>query len=426
MSVVTRESAVTGMSSSRLRVLSVASACPCPPVGGTRILIDRQLREIAAHHEVDLVTVDCPTAAECHVDAIDCCASVRFVPLAEPERRWTTIDRLRWSSASAPFFMYQRYSEQAQALVDELVARNRYDVIIAEDNEAGLYVRASHNPPKVLTKHSLLSLQREQLAAIADSHGHRWRDHIYATLLRRRERLEANLFDMIKLPTQADRREWQRIVGTGHEPLVVTNGVDTGYFGFRQRTGPVDRLVYTASFAAAPNLDAAQTLIDDIYPRVRATSEPLVPLYIVGRSPPEELRVREREPGVTVTGAVPDIRPFLGEKAIAVIPLRVASGIINKVLEPMAMGVAVVASPLAVDGLHTNPDKVCLVARTPDEFADAIRRLCDDADLYERLTRAAHEYVMSQHSWPALMAEYRRAVEAVAVGTWTGQSRLVS
>ena len=413
------------MSGRRLRVLSIASACPCPPIGGTRILIYRQLREIAAHHDVDLVTVDCPTATECRIDAIDFCAAVHFVELAEPERRWTALERLRWTSASAPFFMYQRYSERAQSLVDDLLARNRYDVVIAEDNEAGLYVRPAHVPPKVLTKHSLLSLQREQLAAIAPSHGQRWRDHIYASLLRRRERLEAALFDMIKLPTAADRREWRAIVGDRHEPLVVTNGVDTDYFAFSPRTGAVDRLVYTASFAAVPNVDAARMLIDEIYPKLRAQGSE-TPLYIVGKSPPEELCARGRTPGVTVTGTVPDVRPYFGSKGIAVIPLRVASGIINKVLEPMAMGIAVVASPLAVDGLHTDPSSVCLVASTPDEFADAIRRLRDDPELYRRLATAAYDYVLSHHSWPALMSEYRHAVEAVADGTWMGASRLVS
>ncbi|MBI3769541.1 MAG: glycosyltransferase [Deltaproteobacteria bacterium] len=405
------------MSHRRLRVLSIASAYPSPPIGGTRILIYHQLLEMARHHDVDLIAVDCPTGSNCDLKGLDACASVRLVDLAESERQWTVLERIRWSSTSAPFFMYQRYSPRAQDLVDELLARYDYDVVIAEDNEAGLYVRSRHSPPKVLTKHSILSVQREQLATIAMSSARRCVDHLYAQLLRRHERREAALFDMVKLPTEADRREWQRIVGSHHDPLVVTNGVDTEYFAYEERTGPVTHLIYTASFGAVPNVDAARLLVDEIYPRiVHAAGE--LPLYIVGKSPPDELRERGRRMGVTVTGTVAEVRPFFAGKPIATIPLRVASGIINKVLEPMAMGVAVVASPFAVEGLQTDPANVCLIANTPDEFARAVAMLQVDPELYRRLTHAAHDYVVTQHSWPALMSKYRQAVETVATGTW--------
>src|SRR5207245_1138007 len=108
--------------------------------------------------------------------------------------------------------------------------------------------------------------------------------------------------------------------------------------------------------------------------------------------PPPILRERAQRAGITVTGTVPDVRPFFGRKSVAVVPLRIASGIINKVIEPMALGVAVIASPAAVEGLDIDPREICIVARTPDEFADGVAALRRDHDLYARLTRRAHEY----------------------------------
>src|SRR6185436_8378145 len=98
--------------------------------------------------------------------------------------------------------------------------------------------------------------------------------------------------------------------------------------------------------------------IANVYPRIATAIGPL-PFYVVGHDPPAHVSAQASE-SITVTGSVPDVRPYYGHKAIAVVPLRVASGIINKVLEPMAMGVAVVASSLAVAGLEVDPQKVCL------------------------------------------------------------------
>jgi glycosyltransferase involved in cell wall biosynthesis len=97
-----------------------------------------------------------------------------------------------------------------------------------------------------------------------------------------------------------------------------------------------------------------------------------------------------------------------------VVPLRVASGIINKVLEPMAVGAAVVATSAAAVGLEIDPREVCLVADTPEEFGAAIARLHRDPELYARLTTAAYRYVRQHHSWPRLMTEYRRTIEDLA------------
>lgn len=398
------------MSTRRLRILSIASACPFPPHGGTRILIYHQVRELARHHDVDLVMVDCPTAVECDPGGLDFCRSVRLVTLSTPERSWSLAEKVRLTlSTGAPFFVFQRYSEEAQRIVDDMVAATQYDAIIAEDNEAALYVRATWGPTKILTKHSILSSQRAQLACIAASKLERWRDRAYAFLQRSQERREASRFDLVKVPTASDLGQWQRITGRSTEGIAITNGVDVSFFPYQERHGDVDSLIYTANFAGVPNVDAVLRFIDDVYPRVTAQIGAL-PFYVVGRSPPPELQARKSS-SIVVTGTVPDVRPYFTAKPIAVVPLRVASGIINKVLEPMALGVAVVATPLAVEGLDTDPRSVCMVAESAEEFADAIVRLASDAALYSDLTRRAREYVVTRHSWPHLMQRYRHAIE---------------
>ncbi len=395
----------------RLRVLSIASACPAPPVGGTRILIHQQLQAIAAHHDVDSVMVDCPSEVDCDLSSLPHCRSARLIAIPEPEREFDARMKLWLTARSrAPFFVYQRYSQEAQRVVDQLTAKHSYDLIIAEDNEAGLYVRRAHPGRKLLSKHSILSIQRRQLAQLQTSSVARTRDRLYSRMLASYERREAVRFDMIKLPTQADLRHWREIVGASPTGFAVTNGVDTDYFRYTSRHGSVDRLLFTANFSGVQNIDAALRLADAIHPLVMNQLAPM-PLFLVGKSPPNSLRQRASA-NVVVTGTVADVRPYYAGKPIAVLPLKIASGIINKVLEPMAMGVPVVATRIAVEGLDTDtPARLCMIADTPEEFVAAIVALCRDDDLYQRLAIAARDYVSRHHSWPELMARYRTYAE---------------
>src|SRR6185369_8273856 len=148
-----------------------------------------------------------------------------------------------------------------------------------------------------------------------------------------------------------------------------------------------------------------------------------IPFYVVGRNPPATLRAKASVPGVVVTGTVDDVRAYYGKRAIAVVPLRMASGIINKVLEPMAMGTAVVASSLAVAGLDVPGERVALVADDAAEFARAVVALIRDPERYARLARDAAAYVREAHVWPTLMQRYRERIEnAVASGPTTARS----
>lgn len=401
----------------RLRILSLSSTFPYPPIGGTKILVFRQITEMARHHDVDLVAVDHGDATTFDRSGLPDCRSITSVPIATAERRFSLREKVATTIATRhPFFIYQRYSPVAQKLIDERLAGNDYDVVIAEDGEAGVYVKSTHRALRILSKHAIMSVQRDQLAAIAPSVGRRWLDRFYARLIRRYERSEAARFDLIKLPTRDDLERWRRIVGDEASPtFTVSNGVDVSYFDFHSRTGPVDRLIFTANMAGPQNADAAEWFVDRVYPKVAEHGRQL-PLYLVGRDPTPELRSKASE-HITVTGSVPDVRPFYGRKPIAVVPLRIASGIINKVLEPMAMGVGVVASSAAVAGLDVPADRVCLVADDPEAFARAVVRLANDEALYTRLTTAAHEYVTTSHVWPALLAQYRARIESAAGGT---------
>jgi glycosyltransferase involved in cell wall biosynthesis len=149
-----------------------------------------------------------------------------------------------------------------------------------------------------------------------------------------------------------------------------------------------------------PNAQAVVQFCAETLPLLRAR-RPGLRFFIVGADPSRAVRRLARLPGVVVTGAVPDVRPFVQRAVATVVPLRIARGTQNKILESLAMGVPVVASPLAAAGVNAGPGEHLLTAERPEDYCAAILRLIDDPPLRERYARAGRERMLTHHDWRA-------------------------
>jgi glycosyltransferase involved in cell wall biosynthesis len=204
---------------------------------------------------------------------------------------------------------------------------------------------------------------------------------------------------------------------------VVPNGVDLAFW---QRTsaalGP-DSIVLTGAMDYAPNADAAVRLVTTILPIVQA-SYPTATAAIVGRDPTAEVQALADRPGVTVTGYVDDVRPYLDSAAVFAAPIRFGAGIQNKVLEAMAMEVPVVASPLAADGLRTEDGRIppIDIAREPDDAAARIVAHLRAAEAGRQPAHDARHYVAEHFDW-ARSADRLDGLLEDAVGRGRGRSR---
>ena len=188
---------------------------------------------------------------------------------------------------------------------------------------------------------------------------------------------------------------------------VIPNGVDLdGY------APPADAptVIFTGAMDYLPNVDAVEHFCGDIFPSVRR-AVPEARFLIVGLNPAPGVRRLAELPGVTVTGAVPDVRPYYRQSAVCVAPLRIARGIQNKVLQSMALGVPVVATSAAARGLEARPEEHFLVEDAPERFAAAVIGLLSNGDARRRLAARARGFVERQHAWPALLER----VEALVI-----------
>ncbi len=229
--------------------------------------------------------------------------------------------------------------------------------------------------------------------------------------LDRTRRFEARVppsFDRILATSTVDAAHLMSLMGdnAGVAPTmlsavdVVPNGVDLDYF--TSDGGPRDpaTLVFTGKMSYHANVTAALSLLRDIMPRIWS-QRPDVKLVIVGKKPPKAIRdLADRHAGrVTVTGFVPDIRPYLRRSTIAVAPISYGAGIQNKVLEAMACGTPVVATSAAARALEAEPGHELLLADEPMAFAATVVSLLRDPERRRSIGEAGRAYAERTHSW---------------------------
>lgn len=180
------------------------------------------------------------------------------------------------------------------------------------------------------------------------------------------------------------------------------NGVDADYFS-PQNIYPnpylagIEALVFIGAMDYWANVDAVEWFARSIFPAIRAQL-PEIEFHIVGARPVAEVMALTVLPGVTVTGSVPDVRPYLAHASLAVAPLRIARGIQNKVLEAMAMEKIVIASPQAVEGINAARGQELLVANGEGDFAHQIITLFQNGSR-RNIARAARARVLEDYSW---------------------------
>lgn len=212
------------------------------------------------------------------------------------------------------------------------------------------------------------------------------------------------------------------------EISIVPNGVDLGYFRPSEGVRDPATLVFSGKMSYHANVTAASYLIQDIMPRIWK-HRPDVKLLIAGKNPPRSLvelaaSARKHEPAsrppavastpaVTVTGSVPDMRPYLNRATISVAPLLYGAGIQNKVLEAMACATPVVASPRAVSALSAQGGRDIVVADDPEAFAHETLALLADSPRRNAIGLAGRTYAEAHHSWDQIGSLLESAYQRV-------------
>jgi sugar transferase (PEP-CTERM/EpsH1 system associated) len=204
------------------------------------------------------------------------------------------------------------------------------------------------------------------------------------------------------LATNVEEEQLRSFAPWAHT-AVMPNGIDSVFYAPQPGEPTRPAVIFTGAMDYLPNIDAVRHFSVDILPLVRR-EVPETVFYIVGLNPSADVKRLGELPGVVVTGSVPDVRPYYAQAGVCVAPLRIGRGIQNKVLQGMAMGLPVVASPLAARGVQGKPGVHFEVADDATAFVDRVVRLLTQPQSRVDLGRAGRACVEAHYTWEQNLA----------------------
>jgi sugar transferase (PEP-CTERM/EpsH1 system associated) len=356
-------------------LLFLSHRIPYPPDKGDKIRAWNILQHLAGSYRIHLGTfVDAREDVQ-HLGVLEgLCASVFWRPLSPGLAK---LRSLRSLLSGAPLTAGYFGDERFRAGINDIIIRHKPNVVYAFSSAMTPYVTECDNARVIIDMVDVDSEKWRQYAAASSGLG-KWVYSREGRLLLKLEREAARVADAVLFVSRAEAELFTSLAPeTTTRTHFVTNGVDAEHFcpslEFPTPFGDRPAIVFTGMMNYRPNVDAMEWFVEHVMPRLR--TQPGAPeLWIVGAKPTRAVRALAR-PDVHVTGRVPDVRPYLRHAMAVVAPLRIGRGIQNKVLEAMAMGAAVVATPEAREGLERSQDNELLTADSADRFAEALIRI---------------------------------------------------
>jgi len=387
------------------RLLYLTHRFPYPPAGGAKVRAYHCLSRLAEENDVTVAAPlrdpeEAAAVADLEAKGLEVLATA-VTPLR------ARLQSVAYAAAARPASMgYFRAPELARR-IRGWIAERRPDLIVVHSSSVAPYVAAVAGVPKLLDFVDMDSrkwLDYARAMPFPRSAVYRWEG---ANLARAEARL-ARAFDLCLVATEHERESLAEIAGPVPS-AVVRNGVDLDYFAPTGETYDPNRVCFVGRMDYYPNEQAMLDFCRETWPRVRA-ERPQAELFIVGAAPTPRVRALSDLKGVTVTGTVPDVRPFICRAAATVAPLSIARGTQNKILESMAMGVPVIASSKAARGVDAQAGRHLLVADGADDTAGALLQLMQEPGARERLSRAARERVAAHYPWSHTLVDFDAAV----------------
>ena len=400
-----------------MRVLWVKTELLHPIDKGGKIRTYHTLRGLCAAHDVTYLTLhEGPLTEAMRTEAAEYCHTLVTVPATMAPKGSARFWRELAVNALSPL-PYAVAKYRSAALRDRIRALVRdpgVDLVVCDFLAPSINVPGDLGVPTVLFQHNVEASIWKRHADVADSALRRAYMRSQWRRMRAFEQRECRRFSHVIAVSDDDREAFRHDYGVEHVTSVPT-GVDVDFFR-PGGTTPVrpGSIVFTGSMDWMPNEDGVEWFAGSILPRVR-DAVPGATLEVVGRNPSRRVSaLAERYPGVTVTGTVPDIRPYLEAAAVVVVPLRVGGGTRLKIYEAMAMERAVVSTTIGAEGLPVSDGGEIVIADDPAAFAEAVASLLREPGRAREIGVAAARRVRHDFSWPSAVAEFVRTCERVA------------
>ena len=390
-----------------VRILWLKTELLHPVDKGGKIRTYNMLKELKRNCHITYLTLDDDTGDKTARElATEYCHEVVCVPHRRREKFTTGfyIELALNLASDLPYAIKKYESNEMRREIEKRLGQ--FDVLICDFLAPAVNVPRDLNCATVLFQHNVEAMiwkrhYEVQTNAARKAYLFRqWRkmfDFEAATCPR---------FDCVVAVSREDKEQMERDYKVNNVYDVPT-GVDTVFF---RPSGNVERkphnLVFTGSMDWLPNEDAIRYFTEQIMPRIKQ-SVPGVTLTVVGRDPyPGLVELSKRDPSVIVTGRVDDVRPYMEEAAVYVVPLRIGGGTRLKIYEAMAMEKPIVSTSIGAEGLPVTNGTEILLADTPESFADDVVKLLKDRTLADDIGQRAAARVRKEFGWDTVAADF--------------------
>lgn len=378
-------------------------------MGGGRIGYFNPLRYLSRRIEIVLLSIIDPSSLEFAHEMDRYCLDVKVHQI----RRSPYVALGRGLVGEIPGTAAKYYDPAFGKLIQTAIQQWNIDVVELQHLNTASYRQWVNSVPVLLREHNIEYKVWERQAR----HANNFAEHAYVSIVAPRikayEAKVAPQFDRCITVSEADAN-YLRSVAPSAKIEMIPSGVDTEYF-VADTSAPQEpySMVLTGAFDWKPKQHNLKVFLTKFYPVIKAKL-PNATLKVVGKGVPDELRaLADKLQGVTITGSVPDVRPYLQKAVLALNYMENGGGIALKVLEAMAMRKPVLSNALGCEGIRVQHGENVFLADTVESFTDAAVLLLQNAGVREKIAQGGYRLVQESYAWERLASQFQECYASV-------------
>jgi polysaccharide biosynthesis protein PslH len=359
-----------------MNILFLSTRSPYPLISGHSLRTYHILKGAAQKHNVTLVTFVQLPEHELKKENLDHLRS--FCKAVYPFKIPADFSRLKFASSlflnlfsTLPFVAKKYDVPEVREKIREILSKEKIDLVHVDMLPLSVYINEFKDLPKILVNHNVESMRLYRWFQTESNPVKKAYLGIQYPKLRSFERSAMERFDCCVVVSEKDK-ELLRGMGVKNNIAVVPNGTDTNFFKPMGRKKIENSVLWLGHMDVHTNKDAVIYFWREIFPLLQK-QYPQAHMTFVGTAPPREIEeAASKNENIRVTGFVDDVRPYIDEAEVMVVPLRIGSGTRLKILDAMAMGKAIVSTSVGCEGLDVSDGKNILIADDPEYFAAQI------------------------------------------------------
>ena len=375
-----------------MKIFALLPRIPYPLEKGDKLRAYNQIKQLAKNNELILCALNTDRKAdkeEAFKALQPYCSSITFIDISKTS---ILINLLIAFVKGLPIQCGYFYNKKAHKKIKKLIERHKPDMLFGQLLRVAEYIRYE-NTPKTIDYQDVFSMGMKRRSEIAPF----YLKPIFKMEYNRLRCYEHDIFDDFDVKTIISTQDRDDIDHPKKEEiLIVPNGVDHEYFSPQEQEKRYD-IVFTGNMAYAPNVNAVEYLANDILPLVWKIL-PDVKMYIAGATPDPRVK-KVASDRIIISGWLDDIRDAYAQSKIFIAPMRIGTGLQNKLLEAMSMRLPCITTSLANNSLNAEDGKEILVGNNEQELANHIITLLTDKEKADALAQNGYDFVHRVYDW---------------------------